>query len=319
MNRNILLPILALIFIGLVFGAGMIGASHRINDVEYQADLSFSGDGTTYDKSYTVSAGGKLVIQSDVGDVSVRGTEGQEVKIHVTVRGSDHQVKRFKVNSSQDGSVITVKGMMDRMHFNWFGNESPDVRFDIEVPKEFDLRLGTAGGNILLTDVKGQIDGETSGGDLDITQVEGTVRLSTSGGDVKVRHGSGDYRVETSGGNIVSQDVSGPFHCETSGGNIDLHEIDGNVYASTSGGNIIASLKDNKGVDLSTSGGNVSLRLPKSITADVNAEASGGDVSCDFPFSGTMREGKMHGKINGGGNPIRLETSGGDIVLNARE
>ena len=47
----------------------------------------------------------------------------------------------------------------------------------------------------------------------------------------------------------------------------------------------------------------------------MNAEASGGGVDCDFPISGKVREGTLHGQINGGGNEIRLETSGGDISI----
>ncbi len=315
MNKNALLPVVALVLFGLVFGASMVGVSHRLDRTGEFPNFSGSDDGSTYDKVYAVSAGGRLVLDSDVGEVIVRGSDRTDTKIHVSVRGTEKQIKRFSVSSSQDGSVVTVKGIMDREYLHWFGNESPDVRFEIDVPREFNLRLSTAGGNIVLSDVKGEVNGETSGGDLECTQIDGTVRMSTSGGNVRVRQASGDYHLETSGGNINCEDLSGPFYCETSGGNIDLRNLDGKVYASTSGGNITAALKDNKGVELSTSGGNVSVRLPKTIAADVNAEASGGDVSCSFPFSGTMREGELHGKINGGGNSIRLETSGGDIVL----
>jgi DUF4097 and DUF4098 domain-containing protein YvlB len=89
------------------------------------------------------------------------------------------------------------------------------------------------------------------------------------------------------------------------------------MYASTSGGNIRASLKSNQGIELSTSGGNINVRVPATIKADVRAEASGGDVSCEREFSGKLKEGSMDGKINGGGNLIRLDTSGGDITIDS--
>ena len=76
---------------------------------------------------------------------------------------------------------------------------------------------------------------------------------------------------------------------------------------------------DNKGIDLETSGGNLVVKLPKSISAEVSAQTTGGDVNCDFQFSGKLREGNLQGKINGGGNLIKLETSGGDIVISSVE
>ena len=51
------------------------------------------------------------------------------------------------------------------------------------------------------------------------------------------------------------------------------------------------------------------------FSADVRAEATGGDVSCEFPFEGRMKDESLHGKINGGGNQIRLESSGGSIAI----
>ena len=132
-------------------------------------------------------------------------------------------------------------------------------------------------------------------------------------------HSKGDLVLETSGGDIIGEDVTGTTRVETSGGSIKLTKADGALHASTSGGDIHVELADNKGIDLSTSGGNIVVKLPKSITANVNAETTGGEVSCDFPFSGKLQEGSLHGKINGGGESLKLETSGGDIVIHSVE
>jgi DUF4097 and DUF4098 domain-containing protein YvlB len=142
--------------------------------------------------------------------------------------------------------------------------------------------------------------------------------MSTSGGNVDISRSHGDVFLETSGGNMTGDAVEGTIHMQTSGGNIGLTDCDGKVSASTSGGNIRAAMRDNKGIDLSTSGGNLRVFLPPGAKGEVNAEASGGDVSCDFPFSGKIKEGHMNGSINGGGPLIRLETSGGDISIAAR-
>ena len=113
--------------------------------------------------------------------------------------------------------------------------------------------------------------------------------------------------------------IVGSMDFETSGGRIEVRDSDGKLRASTSGGDVRVSLKDNKGIDLETSGGNLVVQLPKTISAEVSAETTGGEVNCDFEFSGKLREGSLQGKINGGGKLIKLETSGGDIVINSVE
>jgi len=307
-----------LVVFALLFGATMVALSIRSHAAKPQERFEW-GTNQNVEKTFSVQPGGKIVIDADAGDVSIVGTDKQEVGIRVVAHGSEENLQRYKVNFSQDGNTVRVEGHFRQKHFLFFGSNSIEVHFDIEVPREFNLSMQTAGGNIIVQNIKGSVDGSTAGGDIELTKLEGTVNLSTSGGNVTVKEGIGDFVLETSGGNITGDDLNGGIRFETSGGNIDIRNSDGKVYASTSGGNIRATLKDNKGVELSTSGGNLVVRLPKTVSADVHAEASGGDVSCDFPFNGKLREGKMNGKINGGGNLIRLETSGGDIVLNEVE
>ncbi len=307
-----------LVVFAVLFGATMVALSVRTHGARTQEHFTW-GANHNVEKTFSVQPGGKIVIDADAGDVSIVGTDKQEVAIRVVAHGSEANLNRYKVDFSQEGNTVRVEGRFERKHFMFFESNSIDAHYDVEVPREFNLMLKTSGGNIVVQNVKGSIEGSTAGGDIDLTKLDGPVNLSTSGGNVTIQQATGEFTLETSGGNITSDDVTGGIHLETSGGNIEVRNSDGKVYASTSGGNIRVVLKDNKGIDLSTSGGNLVVRLPKAISADVRAEASGGDVSCDFPFNGKVREGRMNGKINGGGNLIRLETSGGDIVLNSVE
>ncbi|MBI3365893.1 MAG: DUF4097 family beta strand repeat protein [Ignavibacteriae bacterium] len=315
---SVIAKLSVLIVFALLFGATMVALSIRTHNTSMEERFAW-GANQNVEKTFAVQPGGKFVIDADAGSVSIIGTDKQEVAIRVAAHGSEKNLSRYKVDFFQEGNTIRVEGRFKQKHFMFFGDNSIDVQYDVEVPREFNLSLQTSGGNIVVQDIKGSIEGSTAGGDIDLTKLDGTVNLSTSGGNVSVQQATGDFKLETSGGNITGDNLSGNVRFETSGGNVEIRNTDGKVYASTSGGNIRATLKDNKGIDLSTSGGNVVVRLPKTIAGDVRAEASGGDVNCDFPFSGKLREGRMNAKINGGGNLIRLETSGGDIVLNSIE
>jgi DUF4097 and DUF4098 domain-containing protein YvlB len=277
------------------------------------------GSGKKIEKTFSVQPGGKLFVDADEGNITITGSETSEIAVHVYARGSDELLRKFDVKFDQDGNTVTVGGRLKHKYFDLFGNNDLDIEFEIQIPSKFNLDLRTSGGNISVDNLTGDIVGETSGGNLILGKLDGAVKMSTSGGNISLRGASGNFQLETSGGNIHGEGIVGDTHVETSGGNIELRDLDGKLYGSTSGGDIRAEMKNNKGIDLSTSGGNLIVRLPKSATGDVTAEATGGDVSCDFQFAGKMKDGSMNGKINGGGNLIRLETSGGDIVINSLE
>lgn len=315
---NLTLKLSALVLFAVLFAATLIALSVKDRRISNE-DSHAWGDARAIQKTFAVGSGGKLVIDADVGDITISGTEGEELSIQVLQKGSDEQVKKYHVTFDQNGNTVTVKGRHERKYFHFFDNAWFDVRFVVELPKSFNLDLQTSGGNLNIENVNGTIVGETSGGDVEVEKLEGDVRVTTSGGNVRLSNSRGELTFETSGGDVVGEDLEGKVHVETSGGNITIKRTDATLYGETSGGDIRVELRDNKGVNLSTSGGNVVVNLPKGVAGDVDAETSGGDVSCDFAFSGKLKDGSMHGQINGGGERIRLGTSGGDIIIHATE
>ena len=317
-TRSLTVKLAVFILFALAFGATMIALSMRSPVRErtpFVWDDSWNGQSRHVEKRFPAQPDGSLIIDTDEGDISITGTDSNEVRILVTMRGSSRSLDRFDVDFSQSGNTVTVRGKQDHEFFNW-GSNSLDVRFEVQVPRKFNFRLNTSGGDIALQQVSGTAEGETSGGNIDLTDYEGKVRLTTSGGDLNVRKCTGDFYLQTSGGGVKGESVAGVIDFETSGGDITLLNTDAKLRASTSGGNIRAEMKCNKGIDLETSGGNIIVLLPKSVAGNVDASTSGGDVSCDLDFSGKIKDGAMHGKINGGGDPIHLRTSGGNIEVN---
>lgn len=342
MDKRVSVGIKLSILIGfaLLFAASMIGLSMRERSLPARDEGTEWGPERRITRSFAVAPGGTLFVDAAEGSIAIAGGDGRGtllpdgyrmpdtavipspggdsgvVTIVVTARGSSRRLNAHDITFDQSGNTVRVESRDRDRGIHLFHTDILDVHYDITVPRSFNVDLRTTGGNLAVRELKGTVNGETSGGDLDVVAVDGTVKLSTSGGNVDIRRSRGEITLETSGGNMTGEGVEGNIHLETSGGNIGLTSCDGRLYGSTSGGNIRAALKDNKGIELSTSGGNLSVFLPRSAKGDVRAEASGGDVRCDFPFLGKIKEGKMNGSINGGGPLIRLETSGGDIVLN---
>ena len=108
----------------------------------------------------------------------------------------------------------------------------------------------------------------------------------------------------TSSGNVIARGVRGDSDLKTSGGDIRA-TIDGKIAAHTSGGDVTAELVGaNRGISVSSSGGDLTVRVPKDTKGELNAATSGGSVRTELPVTTTeMGEHKLTGTINGGGNP----------------
>jgi DUF4097 and DUF4098 domain-containing protein YvlB len=283
--------------------------------------LSFAAE-KRFEKRFTVSSRGTLVVSTDEGSVRVTGGAGNEVVIEALMRGKQRDLDEFDISASETSQGIEVKGKRPRKSWKFWSRGDLDVEFVVKVPHEFILQLETAGGAIAIERIKGRITGETSGGDLSLKDTDGDTKLETSGGNVHVHKSYGSLNLETSGGDIVMSEVTGDVKVETSGGNIRMTDVEGKISAETSGGNVVVRVRSsNKGIFAETSGGDIDVALPKSVSATIDAETNGGSVSCDLPVttSGRITESRLCGTVNGGGPTIHAHTSGGDVRISCRE
>ena len=319
--------IVVFIFVGVVFGGVMVmysNSQYQKSEGDSPRDelKSMFGSDESRDrhieKTFAVRSGGNLLLDTDAGDVNVETWDKDEVVVKVDIAGTDRRAEKFEVTFSSDGDRVTVLGKSsDNSFFKWDVGEL-DINYHITVPKKFTVKANTSGGNMALQNMEGDVRLETSGGNLSTEGVDGTVTLNTSGGNITMRTIKGAVKGETSGGNIRAEHVDGDVNVQTSGGDVELSSIDGSVHAETSGGGITLRLSgENKGIDVHSSGGDINIYVSESVAANLEASTSGGKVRCELPITvkGDMSDEELRGKINGGGNVIRAETSGGDVKI----
>jgi DUF4097 and DUF4098 domain-containing protein YvlB len=303
------------------------------------------------DRNFSVAPGGRLTIDADGADLRVTGTGGNQVVVHVLITGSEHYLEKLTLSADQSGNDVSVVAKQNKgswLNFNW-NNEG---RIEVQVPREYNFDIHTGGGDITVEQLQGTARGKTSGGDILVKEIHGPLEMQTSGGDVRVEQIDGDTRLGTSGGDVDIVRVNGNLDAKTSGGYIHLDDvvgtvvartssgdviarnirgdselktsggdiratIDGKITAHTSGGNVTAELIGaNRGISVSSSGGDLTIRVPKSTTGQLDASTSGGSVKTELPVTTTeMSEHKLTGTFNGGGNPIYAHTSGGSIKV----
>lgn len=277
------------------------------------------------------------------GSIEVRTSGGSQIVVDVfrkVERADDARAEEIlsqhEVNFEQQGNDLIVRAKFPNGFIRW-RRSGLQVRYVVSIPTEFNVDLKTSGGGIRVDDLKGEVRVKTSGGGLRFGKIEGPifgttsgggvslagcngkVEVRTSGGGISIGTGSGDLLAETSGGGIEIEDFTGDAFVRTSGGGIKINRIEGSIDASTSGGPIVAALgaQPKKDCRLRTSGGGITVELDETLSLNINAEASGGDVSSDLPVTvqGELRKGLLRGTLNGGGQALILQTSGGSVRL----
>jgi DUF4097 and DUF4098 domain-containing protein YvlB len=284
---------------------------------------------TTIHRTLKLAPGGKLILETSLGSVTVQGSNEPDARVTISARGDLNDLLTFRFEEEPGLARIVAKS---RHRITWSRGE---VRFEVQVPSRTQTDVRTSGGPIKETGLDGAAKLDTSGGSIDVRDLAGELDAHTSGGAIRVANVRGRSRLETSGGGISGSDLAGPVHAETSGGPVELarvtgdiqahssgggiriEEAGGRVQAETSGGGIEASFVrgNSRGGTLETSGGGVTVSLDPA--ANIEIEASGNSVRTDLPLkmSGELSRNHIRGTLGSGGQTLRVRTSGGGVHI----
>jgi DUF4097 and DUF4098 domain-containing protein YvlB len=290
--------LLVLVVLGLI--PPIADAGNKSKNEKHHAGAS------TRTQSFSVNKGDTLQVGVESGDIWISGWEKNEVS--VKVEGiADEDLDGLEM--SQSGNVVRVR--FSDVH-GWSGY----VRFDIQVPSQFDMNLRTSGGDIRLQgNLTGSISGNTSGGDIRLGDIKGRVEMSTSGGDIMAGRVEGEGILRTSGGDIQIESVSSKVDLHTSGGDITVGNVGKSLKAATAGGDVIVGDVGGE-ASVSTAGGDIQVGK---VSGSATMKTAGGDIRLDGA-SGTViartAGGDLHLKNITGS--VQGETAGGDVDAQLR-
>jgi lia operon protein LiaG len=215
-----------------------------------------------------------------------------------------------------------------------------DARADllVRVPRGRRVDLMLAVGSVALANVDGDIAVDAhdaavtatgAKGTLDIDVGSGTVRASDVQGDLSVDTGSGSVEVsrlrgqalsiDTGSGDVTGTELeSDKVAIETGSGEIRLTGISSpHLSLETGSGGVTADLRhDVASLQVETGSGDIAIRAPASLGAELDLQTSSGDIETDFPLQVTRR-GRDHveGTVGDGKGTIAIETGSGGIRL----
>ena len=238
-----------------------------------------------FQKSYNLAAGGSVIIQNVSGDVELKGYEGDAIVISGYKEGRDRE--QVEVEDRSNANTIEVGVRYPRNC-----NCDASVRFEVRVPRSTRYnfeRISTASGNISASNITGRLKTNTASGDVTVSDVNGEVSASSASGNVRVG------------------------------------EIRGTVSASTASGDVdveIAQLEGAGDMKFSTASGNVRVRLPSNLDAEVFMSTASGSLETNFPIEiKKPRYGpssQARGLLGSGSRSLRISSASGDVSLLSR-
>ena len=227
---------------------------------------------------------GSLKVESRNGRVKITTYDGASVKVKMTKYS-----KKVSNSQTKNGMRLVSSG-----GFNFEASENRNqvkienegwgsrVDFDIQVPKNFDLKVETYNnGHIEIDGVNGELDIESYNGPITLTNIEGSASASTYNGAVKVSF------------NNVTPDV--PMTFNTYNGDVDITVPAGTKFS--------AKMKTNR--DIFTDFESFSLSAPKPVRSN-NDRRRG--TSIKF-------ENWVQGDLNGGGAEVTMKTRNGNVYI----
>ncbi len=228
---------------------------------------------------------------------TVKVNPGRGTRIHADV---EVQVPRGEASGRFVNLVglVEAEGLRGKLRFEV---ASADLRL---LRLEGTLALEGSSGDIRARDIKGTWKSDFSSGDVRMDGFEGdSLELHASSGDFAIRNvKAGKIVTDTNSGDVrfLDADVE-EFTAEATSGDVELEDVGARL----------------RSVDVSTSSGDVTLRLPRDASFDASARQSSGDMRVGF-LDGVSVE--KHDSLVGyrrgdHGVRIRVRTSSGDLSI----
>jgi DUF4097 and DUF4098 domain-containing protein YvlB len=240
-----------------------------------------------WSKTYTLA--GKPDLRVDTSDANIHVSTWDQNTIEAKVTTTHYKIgdDGIRIEEHQTGDVVEINVRYPHhgvtINFGNYSNHRVDI--DIHMPREGRVNLHTGDGKIEIGHFKGEMQLRSGDGSQEISEVEGNLRAWTGDGHIRA-----DGRFDE----------------------LDLKTGDGRVDARAMAGSALAATWR-----LESGDGSVTLEVPENLAADVDLHTGDGHIDLEMPIttSGKIREGEVHGKLNGGGNLLMIHTGDGSIRL----
>ncbi len=304
-----LLPAAGALFLASTFLAGC------------EVNLNTEGLSARETKTFKVTGLPQIELDTFDGAIEIHSWDKAEVEVEIEKRAMEQSlIDQIKVEATQQGDKIVLKVTgPSRSEFGGVTigvNISPTARLRVVLPRA---------SNVVARSGDGSIRAEAIDGKIVLNTADGTVTATRLSGDIQVRSGDGSIRLDK---------VTGKLDLETDDGSIGLEARPTALHLKTGDGSIRAQIDADAVMadnwDITTGDGSVTLTLPSSFNAELDAETSDGSVRSSHPMLDDDRDERRSGeggdqrrerrrvlraRMGEGGKSLRVRTGDGTIRI----
>ena len=294
--------------------------AHFADSKTFELDIS---------REFFSQSGKSLQIETGAGDISVKAGNDDSTRIQVKLAVSagsqekaDELFQRIEVDIAETGSGVQVRVLNSHTSSFWswiFRRKAPTVEVYAVCPQYSDLNLDTGSGNILVSNVEGEIVLDTGSGDVSANELGGSVVADTGSGNVSINALNGNFTGDTGSGDIRVTGLNGNFDGEAGSGNIQARGQISSFTAATGSGDVTieTTLNNPDPSKVATGSGNIDLYLPISANAQFIGSTSSGKIRAEFPNANfqSVSENSVDIILNSGGPQISARAGSGNVSL----
>ena len=275
------------------------------------------------EKSFAVTPGGVLKIDSNVASAEIVTGDSNKVEVRLERNRSDRYQRETDAILEQlqlemveaNNTVRLVARVPDdrkrEMH-------SIPLAFRITIPRKFNVDARTLGSSSV-GDLDGVAKVSTAGGGLKVGNVTGSVIARSAGGGITIGDVGADLDATSAGGSLKVGKVAGRVTANAAGGSVSIDEAEEILQATATGGSVKAVVSKPPRSDsrITATGGSIDLRLTDSAAVDLDAKCLAGRITSNFTLEPKESLGstRLQAQIGGGGPALVLRATGGSIDL----
>jgi hypothetical protein len=258
-------------------------------------------------KTLSVTAPASLEITNPFGDVTLMGTEDDQIKISmhkvaygVDQKSADDQLKELVVTIKQDGSSVIIdvpepNGVVI--------NKSAFIDFVIEVPRETAVNLDVKSGNLDISNLADNTDLHSSFGSITLTGLQkGRLSATSESGSITIKDiMSDDQPVELSSdfGSIDLTDTrTSKVTVSTKNGEVKFASVEssGPIVVTNEFGEINLEETGGESIDITSKNGSINLKETR-ITTSLTVKNDFGDIVLHDAFAKSLDLQNKNGSI----------------------
>jgi hypothetical protein len=284
------------------------GAADKVNAAT-KPTITVAGDQVTVNAN-TSGATGNHRVDTNLEIYLPRKAAAEIATAHATVSVHD-RTGDLKISNSHGD--VEVGGIQGNVNLSMRGgsvraeNLNGDLNLDGRVN---DVTIANVQGNVRLG---GDFFGTTR-----LTKIANSVRFRSSRTDMELAKLDGELVLES--GDLRASSLAGPTRVVTRSKDIRLDNFTGNVHIEDNNSDI--ELTPGKlplgNIQISNRRGRIQLVLPANAAFQLDAHASRGEISSDFPglnVQNRSHDAQATGSVGTGGPQIQLSTERGDIEI----